>query len=95
MGQNLPKVGSRYCPHMILDYLNFPMLNPHRQVCKYGPHLMMPQSSVTEFYQHDYTFLNNTTVDLETLEPHIIASYAMIRQMRPTLLQKVSVVYNE
>ena len=24
---------------MILDYLNFPMLNPHRQVCKYGPHL--------------------------------------------------------
>ncbi len=25
--------------HMILDYLNFPMLNSHRQVCKYGPHL--------------------------------------------------------
>ncbi len=24
---------------MILDYLNFPMLKPHRQVCKYGPHL--------------------------------------------------------
>ncbi len=26
------------------------------------------------------------TVDLETLEPHIIASYTIIRQMRPTLL---------
>ncbi len=24
---------------MILDYLNFPMSKPHRQVCKYGPHL--------------------------------------------------------
>ena len=24
---------------MILGYLNFPMLNPHRQVGKYGPHL--------------------------------------------------------
>ncbi len=23
---------------MILDYLNFPMLNRHRQVCKYGPY---------------------------------------------------------
>ncbi len=28
-----------YKGHMILDHLNFPMLNPHRQVCKYGPHL--------------------------------------------------------
>ncbi len=26
------------------------------------------------------------TVDFETLEPHIIASYKIIRQMRPTLL---------
>ena len=41
-----------------------------------------------------------TTVDLETLEPHIIASYTIIRRMSPTLLhtsmrndQKVSVVY--
>ncbi len=25
---------------MILDHLNFPMLNPHRKVCKYGPHLI-------------------------------------------------------
>ncbi len=75
MGQNLPKVGFRYCPHEILhrpprvdiqqfdfrtrcyimyndllswyskghmklDQFNFPMLNPHRQVCKYGPHLI-------------------------------------------------------
>ena len=24
---------------MILDYLNFPVLNTHRKVCKYGPHL--------------------------------------------------------
>ncbi len=29
--------------HMILDYLNFPMLNPHRQDCKYGPHLCVDQ----------------------------------------------------
>ncbi len=29
---------------MILDYLNFPMLNPHRQVCKYGPHLWNRES---------------------------------------------------
>ena len=26
-------------PQWCLDHLNFPMLNPHRQVCKYGPHL--------------------------------------------------------
>ena len=29
---------------------------------------------------------NDTTVDLETLEPHIIANYTIIRQRRPTLL---------
>ncbi len=53
-GENLPKVRSRYCPYEILpgpskvesttgyeiwDNLNFPMLNPHWQLCKYGPHL--------------------------------------------------------
>ncbi len=48
--------------------------------------------------------MGKSTVDLETLEPHIIASYTIIRRMRPLLLhtllirntlQKVSVVYDE
>ena len=30
---------SIYPLKLILDYLNFPMFNPHRQDCKYGPHL--------------------------------------------------------
>ncbi len=33
---------------MILDHLNFPMLNPHRQVCKYGPHLFPPLNGMKQ-----------------------------------------------
>ena len=56
IGGNLPKVRSRYFPYgilpgpyfhsipkgeMVFANLIFPMLNPHRQLCKYGPHLWL------------------------------------------------------
>ena len=77
-GQNLPKVGSRHSPHeilhrppevyqrhMILDYLNFPMLNPHRQVCKCGPHLSCsPRPTM-------HVFLPNNMAVFFNLNPHI------------------------
>ncbi len=65
IGGNLPKVRSRYFPYgilpgpyfhsipkgeMVFANLIFPMLNPHRQLCKYGPHLS--QVNVLNTLQH-------------------------------------------
>ena len=33
----------------IWDNLHFPMLNPHRQLCKYGPHLIWLLSAPSKF----------------------------------------------
>ncbi len=54
---------------MILDYLNFPILNLHRKICKYGPHLVW--NCLTQQIVIFYFFLSLTEdgVKIITLNP--------------------------
>ncbi len=63
LGENLPKIRSRYCLHVILPGPSkVEMLNLHRQLCKYGPHL-------GEFWscRLDQTFTNRLLLSMATL----------------------------